>query len=51
MVPRLIEAVQRGVMQAGAHPIVFPTIAPHEAFAHPTGMPVSPRAINLAMGH
>jgi dihydroxy-acid dehydratase len=38
MVPRLIEAVRRGVMQAGGLPIVFATIAPHEAFAHPTGM-------------
>jgi dihydroxy-acid dehydratase len=38
MVPRFIEAVQRGVMHAGGLPIVFPTIAPHEAFAHPTGM-------------
>ena len=38
MVPTLIEAVKRGVLQAGGLPIVFPTIAPHEAFAHPTGM-------------
>jgi dihydroxy-acid dehydratase len=37
-VPQLIDAVQRGIMHAGGLPIVFPTIAPHEAFAYPTGM-------------
>lgn len=38
MVPQLITAVERGIMHAGGVPIVFPTIAPHEAFAYPTGM-------------
>jgi dihydroxy-acid dehydratase len=37
-VPQLIDAVQRGIMHAGGLPVVFPTIAPHEAFAYPTGM-------------
>src|ERR1700694_5567449 len=37
-VPDLIEAVKRGVMLAGALPMVFPTISIHESFAHPTSM-------------
>ncbi len=34
----LAEAVKRGVMLAGAMPMVFPTISIHESFAHPTSM-------------
>ncbi len=37
-VPDLIEAVKRGVMLAGALPMVFPTISIGESFAHPTSM-------------
>ena len=37
-VPTLIEAVKRGVMLAGAMPMVFPTISIHESFAYPTSM-------------
>ncbi len=37
-VPQIIEAVKRGVMQAGGMPIVFPTISIHESFAYPTSM-------------
>ncbi len=37
-VPDLVEAVKRGVMLAGAMPMVFPTISIHESFAHPTSM-------------
>lgn len=37
-VPALIEAVKRGVMLAGAMPMVFPTISIAESFAHPTSM-------------
>ena len=37
-VPQIIEAVKRGVMLAGAMPMVFPTISIHESFAHPTSM-------------
>jgi dihydroxy-acid dehydratase len=37
-VPQIIEAVKRGVMQAGGMPVVFPTISIHESFAHPTSM-------------
>ncbi len=37
-VPSLIEAAKRGVMLAGAMPMVFPTISIHESFAHPTSM-------------
>ncbi|WP_375453668.1 IlvD/Edd family dehydratase [uncultured Methylobacterium sp.] len=37
-VPALIEAAKRGVMLAGAMPMVFPTISIHEAFSHPTSM-------------
>ncbi|TPQ48985.1 dihydroxy-acid dehydratase [Prosthecomicrobium hirschii] len=36
--PALIEAIKRGVMLAGALPMVFPTISIHESFAHPTSM-------------
>src|SRR3974377_337822 len=36
--PALIEAVKRGVMLAGAMPMVFPTLSIHESFAHPTSM-------------
>jgi dihydroxy-acid dehydratase len=34
----LVEAVKRGVMLAGAMPMVFPTISIHESFAYPTSM-------------
>jgi dihydroxy-acid dehydratase len=37
-VPDIIAAVKRGVMLAGAMPMVFPTISIHESFAHPTSM-------------
>ena len=37
-VPRLIEAVKRGVMLAGGLPMEFPTISIHEFFANPTSM-------------
>jgi dihydroxy-acid dehydratase len=37
-VPKLIEAVKRGVMLAGGLPMEFPTISIHESFAHPTSM-------------
>src|SRR4051794_16367700 len=37
-VPRLIEAVKRGVMLAGGLPMPFPTISVHESFASPTSM-------------
>lgn len=37
-VPQLIEAAKRGVMLAGAMPMVFPTISIHESFAYPTSM-------------
>lgn len=37
-VPDLIDAVKRGVMLAGALPMVFPTISIGESFAHPTSM-------------
>ncbi|MCU1292396.1 MAG: dihydroxy-acid dehydratase [Bryobacterales bacterium] len=37
-VPDLIEAVKRGVMLAGALPMVFPTMSLHESFAYPTAM-------------
>jgi dihydroxy-acid dehydratase len=37
-VPAMIEAVKRGVMLAGALPMVFPTISPGEPFCHPTAM-------------
>ena len=37
-VPKLLEAIKRGVMLAGALPMEFPTISIHESFAHPTSM-------------
>src|SRR5690349_12937019 len=37
-VPRLMEAVKRGVMLAGGLPMEFPTISIHESFASPTSM-------------
>ena len=37
-VPSLVEAVRRGVMQAGAWALTFPTISIHESFAYPTSM-------------
>jgi dihydroxy-acid dehydratase len=37
-VPKLVEAIKRGVMLAGALPMEFPTISIHESFAHPTSM-------------
>jgi len=37
-VPDLIDAVKRGVMLAGALPMVFPTVSIHESFSHPTSM-------------
>ena len=36
--PQIIEAVKRGVMLAGAMPMVFPTISIDESFAYPTSM-------------
>ena len=37
-VPKLVEAVKRGVMLAGGLPMAFPTISLQESFAHPTSM-------------
>ena len=37
-VPKLVEAVKRGVMLAGGLPMEFPTISIHESFAYPTSM-------------
>ena len=37
-VPRLVDAVKRGVMLAGGLPMAFPTISLHESFTHPTSM-------------
>ena len=37
-VPDLLEAIKRGVLLAGAMPMVFPTVSIHESFAHPTSM-------------
>ena len=37
-VPDLIEAAKRGVLLAGALPMVFPTMSLHESFAYPTAM-------------
>jgi dihydroxy-acid dehydratase len=37
-VPRLIEAVKRGVMLSGGLPLEFPTISLNEAFVSPTSM-------------
>jgi len=36
--PELIEAVKRGVLAAGALPLVFPTISLGEVFLHPTSL-------------
>jgi dihydroxy-acid dehydratase len=36
--PELIEAVKRGVLAAGALPIVFPTISLGEVYLHPTSL-------------
>src|SRR5450432_2596241 len=37
-VPRLGEAIKRGVLLAGGLPMEFPTISIHESFAYPTSM-------------
>jgi dihydroxy-acid dehydratase len=37
-VPKLIDAIKRGVMLAGGLPMEFPTITLHESFAYPTSM-------------
>ncbi|MBA2412720.1 MAG: dihydroxy-acid dehydratase [Burkholderiaceae bacterium] len=37
-VPKLIEAVKRGVLLAGGLPMEFPTVSIHESFAYPTSM-------------
>ena len=37
-VPALVEAIKRGVMQAGGLAFEFPTISLHESFAYPTSM-------------
>ena len=37
-VPLLVEAVRRGVQQAGGLALDFPTISLHESFAYPTSM-------------
>src|SRR3954465_13355981 len=37
-VPKLVEAIKRGVMLAGALPMEFPTISIHESFAPPPTM-------------
>ncbi len=37
-VPQLIEAARRGIMLAGAMPMVFPTISIAESFSFPTSM-------------
>ena len=37
-VPLLVEAVRRGVQQAGGLAVDFPTISLHESFAYPTSM-------------
>jgi dihydroxy-acid dehydratase len=37
-VPRLIDAIRRGVLLAGGLPLEFPTMSLHESFAHPTSM-------------
>jgi dihydroxy-acid dehydratase len=36
--PQVIEAVKRGVLEAGGIPFVFPTISLHESFCSPTTM-------------
>src|SRR5690606_30723970 len=37
-VPKLVEAIKRGVMLAGGLPFEFPIISLHESFAYPTSM-------------
>ena len=37
-VPKLIEAIKRGVMLAGGLPMEFPVVSIHESFIHPTSM-------------
>ena len=37
-VPKLIEAVKRGVMLSGGLPMEFPTVSIHESFSNPTSM-------------
>lgn len=37
-VPKLIDAIKRGVMLAGGLPFEFPVISLHESFAYPTSM-------------
>jgi dihydroxy-acid dehydratase len=37
-VPKLVDAIKRGVMLAGGLPMEFPTISIHESFAYPTSM-------------
>jgi len=37
-VPKLIEAMKRGIMLAGGLPFEFPVISLHESFAYPTSM-------------
>jgi dihydroxy-acid dehydratase len=37
-VPKLIEAVKRGVMLSGGMPFEFPTVSIHESFSNPTSM-------------
>ena len=37
-IPRLVEAIKRGVMLSGGLPMAFPTVSLHESFAHPTSM-------------
>src|SRR5664279_4837025 len=37
-VPKLVEAIKRGVMLGGGLPMEFPTISIHESFAYPTSM-------------
>ena len=36
--PELIDAIRRGVLQAGGLPLAFPTLSLHELFIHPTTM-------------
>ncbi|MGE7418719.1 dihydroxy-acid dehydratase, partial [Methylobacterium tarhaniae] len=47
---QLIEAAKRGVMLAGAMPMVFPTISIHESFAHPTSMYLRLSVLGTALG-
>src|SRR5450631_3166680 len=37
-VPKVVDAIKRGVMLAGGLPMEFPTISIHESFAYPTSM-------------